>query len=352
MINVSITRNFDFFIQWHLTERCNLACRHCYQAGGRRREPTLPEIGMVVSEVAATLREWSETYAMDFTPSFNLTGGEPLLRDDLFEIVEIIATAEAEVYLLTNGTLIDRARAEKLSALGVKGVQVSLEGPPEIHDAIRGRGSFGAARAGVEKLLDAGLQVTLNLTLSRLNAGAMPEVISLAEALGVQRLGFSRLVPAGRGREMAGEMLKAEEVRKLYEILLAVSVPGLEIVTGDPVAAQLHPPAGGIGGCTPIGGCAAGVSGVTLLSDGTILPCRRLEVPIGNIFTDSLREVWATSDVLAALRDKSRYRGKCGSCRRWADCRGCRAIAHACGRADGAENYLAEDPQCFIDPSS
>ncbi|UCD34076.1 MAG: SPASM domain-containing protein, partial [Nitrospiraceae bacterium] len=90
------------------------------------------------------------------------------------------------------------------------------------------------------------------------------------------------------------------------------------------------------------------ISGLTILPDGTMVPCRRLPVPIGNITSDSLREVWASSDVLNALRDRSRYKGKCGSCLRWAHCRGCRAIAYACSQSAGKGDVLAPDPQCFI----
>lgn len=89
--------------------------------------------------------------------------------------------------------------------------------------------------------------------------------------------------------------------------------------------------------------CQAGISGLTLLPDGTIMPCRRLNVPIGNVRKDSLREVWVSSEVLQQLRNKEIYKGKCGICRRWATCRGCRAIAYA-----HSGDLLTEDPQCFI----
>lgn len=235
-----------------------------------------------------------------------------------------------------------------MASLGVKGVQVSFEGPQDVHDSIRGKGSWLAARSGVENLLGAGIPVTLNVTLSRLNAGRMMEMVSLAAAFGAQKLGFSRLVPAGQGRELAEAMLSADDVRTLYAELLALNIPGLEIVTGDPVAAQMHASSSATTGGTPLGGCAAGVAGLTLLSDGTILPCRRLDIPLGNIRTHSLREVWATSEVLASLRDQSRYQGRCRACHRWSDCRGCRAIAWAHSRIEGSEDYLASDPQCFI----
>ena len=124
---------------------------------------------------------------------------------------------------------------------------------------------------------------------------------------------------------------------------------GFEIVTGDPIASQLREDGAEDLGSTPVGGCAAGVSGLTFLPDGTITPCRRLPVPVGNIQTDALREVWATSDVLNLLRDRSAYKGKCGQCVRWANCRGCRAIAYAYARSKGRDDFLAEDPQCFIE---
>ena len=148
---------------------------------------------------------------------------------------------------------------------------------------------------------------------------------------------------------MLDKILTAREVKELYKGLSALSVPGLEIVTGDPVAAQMAIETDRDPGCaTPFGGCAAGVSGLTFLADGTVTPCRRLEIPIGNVREDSLREVWATSEVLALLRDRSKYLGKCGACDRWAGCRGCRAIAYAWSQTHGPGNFLAEDPQCFI----
>ncbi len=102
-------------------------------------------------------------------------------------------------------------------------------------------------------------------------------------------------------------------------------------------------------GYTAKGGCAAGVSGLTIRPDGTMNPCRRLNIPIGNLRKDSIRDIWATSEVLCSLRDKSKYKGKCGKCNRWANCRGCRAIAYAYSQSVGKNDFLAEDPQCFID---
>jgi radical SAM protein with 4Fe4S-binding SPASM domain len=310
---------------------------------------SLPEIRQVVAEVSDMVEDWAQTYDMVFSPSFNVTGGEPFLRQDIFEILEEIGRRGFAMYLLSNGTLVTSDKARRLGELGVKGVQVSIEGPEMIHEAVRGKGSYSSALKGVQHLLDAGLTVTLNATLSEMNAEYFMNLVDLASALGVQRLGFSRLVPSGKGRELLHRMLKAERVRELYEAIRSLKTYELKIVTGDPVASQMDSEINEPWGSFPTGGCAAGLSGLTLLPDGTITPCRRLPIPIGNIRRDSLREVWSTSEVLGALRDKKRYTGKCGRCKRWDACRGCRAIAYASSQSRGEHDYLAEDPQCFIE---
>lgn len=346
---MSISHEHDFFFQWHLTERCNLRCAHCYQEGKCAGELSLSEIGGVVDEIADMLNDWTEAYGIAFSPAFNITGGEPFLRDDLADVLALLSARGFAVYVLSNGTLIDSDRAKMLSDAGVEGVQVSMEGPEEVHDSIRGSGSFSAAVRGVRHLVDTGLRVTLNTTLSEMNAGSFGDMVSLSHALGVQCLGFSRLVPSGVGAGLLARALKKERAKEIYEEIFSMETGSLSLVTGDPVASQMRSLSGGReSGPVAYGGCAAAVSGLTLLADGTIVPCRRLPVPLGNVLNDSLREVWALSPVLEKLRDKSAYRGKCGTCSRWAVCRGCRAIAYAFSCAQGRNDFLAEDPQCFI----
>jgi radical SAM protein with 4Fe4S-binding SPASM domain len=342
----------EFFIQWHLTEKCNLRCTHCYQTGGKTEELTLAEIREVLDEIIDMLAAWSKTYQLEFSPSLNLTGGEPFLRQDFFEILSAMRAADFAVYLLSNGTLIDVENAERLALLGVKGVQVSLEGPEEIHDSIRGKGSFAAACRGVTHLTKAGLQVTLNATLSELNAEKFHKMVEIAAALGAQRLGFSRLVPSGRGLGLVERMLERQKVRKIYASIFTLTSDNLEIVSGDPVASQMRNGSSADDcGSVATGGCAAGISGLTLLPDGTVTPCRRLALPVGNVRKDSLREIWANSEILVQLRDRQSYKGRCGACPRWAVCRGCRAIAYAHSLAQGTGDFLADDPQCFINCS-
>jgi len=126
--------------------------------------------------------------ALKIPMSYNISGGEPLLRSDLFEILEEISWKGADIYILSNGTKITRESARKLARNKVSGVQVSIEGPDKIHEYIRGKGSFAGVNLRSEKLLASGIPVTLNATLSTVNAGYFPEMVSLAKSLGVQKL--------------------------------------------------------------------------------------------------------------------------------------------------------------------
>ncbi|MDH3879633.1 MAG: radical SAM protein, partial [Desulfobacterales bacterium] len=281
--------SFDFLIQWHLTEKCNLTCTHCYQNGQGSDELTSGEIQSVIKEISSTIHNWQETYDLDFSPSVNLTGGEPLLRTDLYDVITSFKNIGFDIYLLTNGILIDNHTAHELSDLDVKGVQVSIDGPEDIHDSIRGKNSFKHSVRGVKLLKNAGLDVTLNATVSEINAHYLAETVSLASDLGVNRLGFSRLVPSGRGTSLLKEMMKSSEVERLYKKIFALKLDnGLEIVTGDPVASQFRNSTDNKDcGEIALGGCAAGISGLTIMPDGTVVPCRRLPVPIGNVRKDS-----------------------------------------------------------------
>ncbi len=216
---------------------------------------------------------------------------------------------------MTNGCLITTEDAERLRDLGVFDIQVSLEGPPHLHDDIRGRGSFAAASRGVKRLVRAGNTVSLNVTLSRLNAALIDETVGLARDLGVRAIGFSRLVPCGAGESLLDQFLSAGEVREAYERVRALDGPDLEVVSGDPLYGTLSGdvPAAGCG--LTLSGCSAGFSGVTITSEGAVMACRRIGIQAGCLREKSLREIWADSALLWRLRRRESYRGKCGCLR-------------------------------------
>lgn len=341
----------DFFVQLHLTERCNLSCSHCYQPGTQcSGEMPASTVGHVIAEAADMLDRWNDAYGISFDRSMHVTGGEPLLRPDLPDVLAACRRYGFTTFLLSNGTLVDTETAKRIRD-AVDGVQVSIEGPEAVHDTIRGKGAFSRACRGVAAMVGENIPVTLNLTLSRMNVDYVEDLRQIASDWGAARVGLSRLVPAGKGADLAEQMLGPERLRDLYASLLHTNGHNARIETGDPLAGVVSAPhETDDEGSIPFGGCAAGVSGITVLSDGTLTPCRRCPVPLANVMHDAMRAVWATSPVLQALRDRRRYHGRCGSCAHWAACRGCRAIAYAHALMHGRNDLLGDDPQCWLKP--
>ncbi len=341
----------DFFVQLHLTERCNLSCRHCYQSGTAcDGEMPLAAVRRMIAEAADMLDRWNDAYDIAFNRSMHVTGGEPFMRPDLPDVLATCKEHGFATHLLSNATLVNADTAKRIKD-AVDSVQVSIEGPEAVHDAIRGKGAFVHAVRGIAAMVAGNIPVTLNLTLSRVNVDYIEDLQQLAYDWGVQRVGLSRLVPAGKGADLADSMLGPERLRDLYASFLRTNGHKTRIETGDPLAGVLSARHGtGDAGHVPFGGCAAGVSGITVLPDGTMTPCRRCPVPLGNIIRDSMRAVWATSPVLRALRDRRRYKGRCGPCVHWAACRGCRAVAYAHALMRGRNDFLGDDPQCWLKP--
>lgn len=305
------------------------------------------EIFQAIYNVQTTIKSWVSEYDIDIAPGFHFTGGEPLLRNDLTNILDYAGQCGFTTSLLSNGTLITRHIAAQLRKAGVRDVQVSLDGMERIHDSIRGAGSFKRAIRGIENLVSHGIDTYVNMTLSRLNMNEIDSLVCLAGELGIHLVTFSRLVLCGRGGELADHALTARELADVHERCKRYKDGKIKVASLDPLAliagTDIEVPDSEL----PAGGCAAGIFGLTITSDGSIMPCRRMDLVIGNIKTNNLRQLWVESPVLCALRDRERYHGGCESCHYWSICRGCRAIALAFARSRGQEDYLGPDPQCM-----
>jgi len=310
------------------------------------------EICGAITEVKKTVHGWAVDHDIDVSPSLHFTGGEPLVRQDLFAVLDYASDCGFSVSLMTNGTLVDEAGARRIGEARVNDVQVSLDGTEEAHDSLRGRGAYRRALDGVRSLVAEGIDTNINVTVTRRSMNQTGELICVAEEIGASGVAFSRLVPSGRGKGLMAEALTRDETGRFYDELRLRRENGkIDVGSRDPLAAisgiDVDVPQTEL----PVGGCAAGIFGVTITADGTIMPCRRMDLPIGNIKKDSFRELWVESPVLAALRSRESYHHGCQSCRYWPVCRGCRAIALAYSRAEGKEDYLGPDPQCPYHPA-
>lgn len=324
-----------FFLQWNITDRCNLACDHCY------REVPVTELGLEgMLQVLGGFEDLLTSIGRH--GRVMLSGGEPLLSPHLLELAEACRSRSLPVRVLSNGTLIDAEAATSLADVGVRSVQVSVEGPREIHDRVRGVGSFDRAVAGMRALRDAGLEVTLAFTLTSQNRAALPAVARIARAH-ADRFHVARHVPIGRGAAMGAAPLTPAQIlhalRWLERKRPAWHRAGLDVPRRDPLWKALLAAPGGCDDC--VSGCSIGYNGICVEADGSVFPCRRLPLRLGNAAETPLTELW-THPALERMRDRDSLEGRCGRCDiRWV-CGGCRAVAEAM-----LGHPMAEDPQCF-----
>ncbi len=329
--------NDPFYFQWHFIERCNLRCTHCYQAEYSAPEMTEDELLQIAGTMDATLDKWKKDGRV------SLTGGEPFLRPNL--LISLLSFFEnsnnfAWTGILTNGTMIDRSIASKLKEFAkLREIQISIDGAcAETHDAIRGSGQFAKSVQAIELLKRMGFTVSMMFTISKGNMNEALDVIDLARALDVDFLTVERVVPNDVG-DMDSVFIRPQELRGIYKGIYAKK---REVEASSQLKIRVSRPLWGLVDAAAGGFCPAGYSSLSILHDGTVLPCRRLEVPIGNIRDDGLFKIWYTSEVLWRLRNKSLLADGCGSCDLLGNCGGCRAVAY---KITG--DYMADDPQCW-----
>jgi len=328
----------EFYFQWHITERCNRHCRHCYQNGHPQNDLPLTDLELVIGSMEEALVKWDRKGSLSFT------GGEPFVRRvELLALMERVDQIPSFAYydVLTNGSLISDDVAATLKYQNkLRRVQVSLEGAtPEVNDAIRGSGSYAETLRAIRTMKTHGLTVSVMTTISRMNYNDIPQLIELLNNEGVDTLAIERLIPEGRGKQLNDQLLSPQELRNLYERIYQMRSKdnGTRILMYRPLFTLVAPDDPNVGAL-----CSIGNNALTIMPDGTVYPCRRLPIPIGNILKEGLFAIWYDSEVLWRIRDPNNIRGKCRDCELFTSCRGCRAMAYAY-----SGDYLAEDPQCW-----
>jgi len=329
----------EFYFQWHITERCNQRCTHCYhESYDGQGELNLGQLTVVADNMLAAIEKWGKK------GSFSLTGGEPFLRrNELFALARYLDKAGVVNYydILTNGSLIDDQTVLELTGLEkLRRIQVSIEGVTAAsNDLVRGEGSFARTLAVIARLKQAGLIVSVMNTVTRANAREIPDLIDMLEAAGVDTFAIERFIPEGQGSGIASEALSPKEIHEVFDTIHRVGAKPrpMRILMYRPLFCMLDPEDETVGAM-----CSVGTNALTVMHDGTIFPCRRLPIPIGNILSDSIFKIWYDSPLLWKIRNPANLKGKCGPCELLPLCRGCRAAAYA-----HTGDYLAEDPQCW-----
>ncbi|MDD5347321.1 MAG: radical SAM protein [Candidatus Omnitrophica bacterium] len=329
----------SFHLQWHVTERCNLRCLHCYMDEELiRQELDLEALRGILSQYFALVRRWKLPRERN---RISFTGGEPFVRTEIFDILEECFKNRglSRYGVLTNGQFATDEHVQRLRSLGVDYAQVSIEGLEKTNDAIRGAGTFKKACAAARAYAAAGIETSISMTVTKKNVKDVAALIALARHLRAGGAGIRRLVPWGRGSALRKLMLSPQETKELFEYVVDIRRKTKDLQVGlgceDGIAClNMH--------YVPAG-CTCGQSSVTVLPNGTVYPCRRLPISAGDLRKQPLKDIFENSAALERLRSFGDINADCRACPFFHECRaGAACISYAYFGSPGAG-----DPQCW-----
>jgi len=343
------------WIAWEVTRRCNLSCVHCRSASTMNSFDTAFN-----TEEARKLIDDISSFS---SPVIVLSGGEPLLRQDLFEIASYGSDKGLRMCIATNGSLVTDEICEKMKAARIKMVSMSLDGSEaKTHDNFRNQqGAFEGVVRAASLFNKHGIEFLVNSSFTKRNQKEIPDVMKVAKKLGAKAWYMFMIVPTGRGEEIMAELISKEDYEEIlkwhYEtekdetdMLMRPTcaphyyriVPQMNKLAeeGDKLARRtLKFSTGGSKGCL------AGQVICLITAEGDVFPCSYFPRSAGNVKETPFKDIWEKSPLFQELRDFKKYKGKCGACEYINVCGGCRA------RADAIYgDYLEEEPFCSYVP--
>lgn len=342
------------WLAWEVTRRCNLRCVHC-RSSSDEEFATVP----FTTDEGRGLLDQIKAYA---DPVVVLTGGEPLLRKDVWDLAQHGTDIGLRMCLATNGALVDDEVCAQMKRTGIRMVSLSLDGASAAsHDDFRQQpGSFDAAIRAAEHFRRHDIKFLVNSSFTRRNKDEAPQVQELAKSIGATAWYMFLIVPTGRGEDLLGELISGEEYDELLNwhydkereedalLMRPTCAPHYYRIWHQRTSAEggdrkrkslLFSTGGGKG-------CIAGQTIALIDYRWNLLPCSYFDRPAGNLREASFQELWENAPLLQDLRDPKRLGGRCGVCEYNRVCGGCRARAAAYNDGD----YLAEDPHCDYVP--
>ena len=345
-------------IVWNITRECNLNCVHCYARAvhhSDEMELTTQEGFTLIDDLAAF-----------GVPVILFSGGEPLVRHDLIELANHAVGKGMRAVISTNGTLIDKKKANELKKAGISYVGISLDGLEKVNDHFRGMdGAFKMALKGIDNCRDAGIKVGLRFTLNKSNVSQVPGIFNLMEERKIERICFYHLVYSGRGSDLIDQDLLHEETRKIVDLIIDKTKDMYdrgkikEVLTVDNHAdgpylymrmlKEKNPRASEVLKLLQMNGGNSSGNGIGCVSwDGEVYADQFWrEHSLGNILHRPFSQIWAdkTDPFITKLKDKKRYvKGRCSSCK-WLDV--CGGNFRARGESVSGDIW-GVDPACYL----
>ena len=337
-------------LQWHITEKCNFHCKHCYlNEEYIKQELSTEECFKIVDQFI----DFCQKCDIKNHRNITLTGGEPILKKDYWKLLEYISKYKKQglidrFYVMTNGSTVNDAIVQRYKDLGVNYMQISIEGMEEINDDIRGEGTFQKAINGAKTILKQGIPLSFSLTLTKKNLDQVEPLARMAASIGVGGLGVGRIVPIGLGSQMKELMLTPKETREWFEecerINQRLKRDGLNFSVdyhcSDGMYQAIRP---GANSAQTNHGCSTPFDVFTLLPNGDVVPCRRLPMVVGNIKDTSFLEIYYSSNKIWNLKNWNNRSDECKECDEKLNCKG----GGKCIAYGYFETPYAPDPDCW-----
>ncbi|MFA5127226.1 MAG: radical SAM/SPASM domain protein, ACGX system [Patescibacteria group bacterium] len=334
----------SFGLQWHLTNDCDQRCKHCYiwqkhDKEGLTSTPTLEQCQSIIEDFCAFCGE------MGVIPYFSITGGDPLLYQHIWEVLEVLRRKSISFTILGNPFHLTDDRAKLLKDLGCVSYQMSLDGLEKTHDSMRKPGSFLATLAALPLLHDVGIRSMIMSTASMLNYRELPDVARLCVEHHVGNFAFSRYCPTRGDTEFnMSPQLYRQFLTEMWQVFSELVDSGTNFALKD----HLWVPYLYEEGLYQLGevkdlvldGCNCGISHMTLLPNGTVYACRRFESLVGSIKQRSFKEIFLSPE-MDTYRQIENLSG-CKDCVLLNYCRGCHAVS-----AGTTGDFFSKDPQCW-----
>ena len=333
---------FPYFIDWAITGKCNLSCRHC--RGVPEGELSTERAISLITEIAELKPGW-----------VFVEGGEPFLREDLFDLLALMQQKQLKVHLSTNGTLLTPRILTALKQLGVR-VMISIDGTTKAtYESIRDGASFEKVVEQARNCAQEGILEAIDFTLLKRNYTEIPAIFELAASVGAPKITLIGLKPC---RDYSEELLSPQEYREAVKLACqAAQETGIEFFFDEPffwatvkeLGLTAHLPVASAGiVISSTSACALGEY-LFIESNGEVRPCSFAPLVLDNVNEKSLGEIWhemLVSPLLRQIKDPHTRTGYCLDCQYLADCKGCRSRAF-----DLTGDWFASDPVCPLRPS-